>query len=86
MESIGILYLHLVPRSHVTSLGYRRSGTLAAGGAETGLRWLVLWLHGNFFQDGDTLLLFSQVVHLAPCYCMPLPFGTCEQGFESVAR
>ena len=44
---------------------------------------LVLRLHGNLLQYGDTLLLVSQVVHLTPRYSMPLLIsGTCEQGVE----
>ena len=33
--------------------------------------WLVMQLHGNLLQDGDMLLLFSYVAHLAPCNGIP---------------
>ena len=33
--------------------------------------WLVMRLHGNLLQDGNMLLLFSYVTHLAPCNGIP---------------
>ena len=62
--------------------GYGGSGMFATGGAETGL-WLVLRLTGNLLQYGDTLLLVSQAVHLAPRHWMALTIsGARKQAVE----
>ena len=84
MESIGILCLHLLLRPHVT---WTSSGIWGKWHICSWRRWdrpwLVLWLHGNLLQYGDTLLLVSQVVHLTPHHRMALLVsGTCEQGVE----
>ena len=43
------------------------------------LPWLVLWLTGNLLQYGDTLLLVSQVVHLASRHWISC---ACKQAVE----
>ena len=54
----------------------------ATGGAEIGLGWF-LWLAGNLLQNGDTLLLVSQVVHLTSRHGTALLVsGPCEQAVE----
>ena len=83
-SSIGILCLHLVPRPLVTwaSSGIRGKWLIC-----NWRRWdrprLVLRLAGNLLQYGDTLLLVSQVVHLAPRHWMALTISfACKQAVE----
>ena len=61
--------------------GYGGSG-LSATEALRGL-WLVLWLHGNLLQNGNTLLLVSQVAHLTSHHGTALLVsGPCKQAVE----
>ena len=58
--------------------GYGGSGIFATGGAETGRGWF-LRLTGNLLQYGDTLLLVSQVVHLASRHWMALTISCARK-------
>ena len=55
--------------------GYGGSGMFAPGGAETGRGWLA----GNLLQYGNTLLLVSQVVHLASRHGMALTISCAHK-------
>ena len=83
-ESRGILCLHLFHWPLVTRTS---SGIWGKWHACCWRRWdwplLVLQLHGNLLQDGDPLLLFSQIAHLSPRHCVSLFLShTSQQAVE----
>ena len=86
MESVGILYLHLLRRPLVTWTSSRIWGEWHICNWRRWDRpWLVLWLAGNLLQCGDMLLLVSQVVHLTPHHGMALTIsGARKQAVERV--
>ena len=79
-ESIGILCLHLLRRPLVT---WTSSGIWGrwhvCNWRHWDRPWLVLQLTGNLLQYGDTLLLVSQVVHLAPRHWMALTISSAHK-------